>query len=220
MRFFKKSLPLAVCFTVGLITFCTYYVPHRASQHAAETLSQWENIVYAFAFVLGLMSLFASHYHKIKKRADGWGYSVFVYAGFLAVFVPSVFSRGKIMDQAGALTGLGWSYNYLVNALQGTMFSVLAFYIVSTVYKSFRIKSWQAFALFLAAFILIIGKVPLGQLVCGKFFLFDVNSPVEWIMSVPVVAARRGIMIGVAVGVIATSLKIMLGIERQYLGRD
>lgn len=39
----------------------------------------------------------------------------------------------------------------------------------------------------------------------------------EWIMSVPQLAARRGILIGVTLGAIAMSVRIILGIERTYV---
>jgi len=39
----------------------------------------------------------------------------------------------------------------------------------------------------------------------------------EWIMAVPQTAARRGILIGITLGVIAMSVRIILGIERTYL---
>ncbi len=39
----------------------------------------------------------------------------------------------------------------------------------------------------------------------------------EWLMSVPQSAARRGILIGVTLGAIAMSIRIILGIERTYI---
>jgi len=222
MRFIKKQVPLAIVFVTGVLTLLSYYVPHKTAVTYIETISKWENIVLAFAFLLGLMSLFFSHYTKIRKRADGWGYSLFVFGGFLAMVLPAYFSHGKQMTDAG-LTSLGWAYKFIYTSLSGTMFAVLAFYIVSTAYRSFRIKSPQAFVLFIAAFVLILGKVPLGQMIWDRVLGWTgqgVSDVIEWIMQVPAVAGKRGIMIGISVGVIVTSFKIIFGIEKQYMGKD
>jgi hypothetical protein len=40
----------------------------------------------------------------------------------------------------------------------------------------------------------------------------------EWIMSIPNSAAQRGIIIGAALGAASMSIRIILGIERTYLG--
>ena len=39
-------------------------------------------------------------------------------------------------------------------------------------------------------------------------------------MSVLNTAGNRAIMIGIALGIVATSLKILLGMDRSYLGKD
>ncbi|KAF0125627.1 MAG: hypothetical protein FD189_1423 [Elusimicrobia bacterium] len=222
MTLIKKQIPLLICFVVGFLTLSSYYVPHPVSEKYMEGINKWENIVFGFAFLLGLLSLFFSHYNKIRRRVPGWGYSIFVYIGFLMMVVPAFVSWGQQLDGA-SLTSLGWAYRFVFNALSGTMFSVLAFYIVSTAYRAFRIKSPQAAVLFIAALIMIIGKVPLGQMMWDGALGWTnvlVADIVEWLMSVPVVAGRRGIMMGLAVGAIVTALKIIFGIERQYMGKD
>jgi hypothetical protein len=39
-------------------------------------------------------------------------------------------------------------------------------------------------------------------------------------MSVFNTAGNRAIMIGIALGIVATSLKVLLGVDRSYLGND
>jgi hypothetical protein len=37
-------------------------------------------------------------------------------------------------------------------------------------------------------------------------------------MEVPNLAAKRGVLLGISLGAVATSLRILVGIERSYLG--
>ena len=57
------------------------------------------------------------------------------------------------------------------------------------------------------------GRVPLGE-----YLVSWIGGVSDWIMTVPNTAAQRGILIGVSLGGIATSIKIICGIERAYLG--
>lgn len=208
---------------MGAAAWAQYYIPHRLSVSCLGIMSGWQNIIVAVAFLSGLVSLFSFHYRKIKKGADGWGFSLFVFAGFLAGFLPAVAARGATRLPDGALTAFGWVYEYVYGSLSVTMFSLLAFYVVSAALRSFRIKSALTLALFLSAVTVMLGNVPLFQLAWGRFMgwaPFGIADAAQWIMEVPSVGARRGIMAGIALGAIAVSLKIITGMEKRYMVGD
>jgi hypothetical protein len=99
--------------------------------------------------------------------------------------------------------------------LQATMFSLLAFFIASAAFRAFRIRTWTAALLGVTAVLVMIGRVPVGEMIWPDFPDF-----IEWIMNVPQLAAKRAIMIGAALGAISTGLKVIIGLERTYMGGE
>ncbi|MBN1296775.1 hypothetical protein JXA80_08330 [bacterium] len=94
-----------------------------------------------------------------------------------------------------------------------TMFAMLAFYMCSAAYRAFRMRNLHAGVLLVAAFIVMLGQIPLATA-----FIPGLHELRQWILDVPNLASKRGIMIGVGLGASATSFKIILGIERAWLG--
>ena len=65
----------------------------------------------------------------------------------------------------------------------------------------------------------MLGRVPVGDAITG--FLpegYRLSNLADWIMNVPNKAGQRAIMIGIALGTVSTSLRLILGIERSHLG--
>ena len=212
MIFFKRQLPLLITLVTGLLFTAQYYVPHPASEQLLTTVNKWIQIIGGFALVLGVTSLFHLHAVRIRRREPGWGYSGVLYAGMLGTIVIGLWANGKEAVD-GAMTTFGWIYNYTMVPLQATMFALLAFFIASAAYRSFRARSREAALLLTAAIIVMIGRVPLGE------HLLPISGDVtQWILNVLNASVRRAILIGVSLGAVALSLKIIFGLERAYLG--
>jgi hypothetical protein len=203
----RRELPLAICFIMGIIMAVQFFIPHRYSQWLFDNMLKWLIIVLTFAMILGIGNLVKLHIQKVQRRRRDWLYSIVALVGISASLV----------------TGFGWGigadspfmvlYNYVQIPMQATMFSLLAFYIASAAFRTFRARTLEATLLLIAAVIVMLGRVPLEGIV-GQWL----PDLAEWILDYPNMAAKRGIMIGIGLGAISTALKIILGIERSWLG--
>jgi hypothetical protein len=106
-----------------------------------------------------------------------------------------------------------WIYFKIFSPLQATMFSLLAFYVASAAFRAFRARSVEATLLLVAGTIVLLGQVAVGDAIT-----FGAAAPAKsFLMDYVLKAAERAIVIGAALGVLATGLRIVLGLERGYL---
>jgi hypothetical protein len=212
----KKQVPILLCFLAGLLPIITFFftVPGGKLQETSDTLEQWLVVVSGFALLLGVISVLQVNLRKISRKDKGWLnalwllLSMFIMAfwGLLDAFDLSVFGV------AGS-TGFQWIFDAAFQPLQATMFSLLAFYVASAAFRAFRVRNLEAGLLLAAALIIMLGVNPITL---GFFpWLTDWTN---WIMNVPNTAAQRGIIIGAALGAASMTLRILLGIERSWLG--
>ncbi len=108
-----------------------------------------------------------------------------------------------------------WLYDHLFAPANSTMFALLAFFIASAAFRAFRARNSEAALLLGAAILVMIGSVPIGRAIWDGFP--DIKT---WIIEYANTAGRRAIIIGAALGAIATSLRVILGLERSHLGSD
>jgi len=205
----KVRAPLMVTFVTAMVMLAVYFVPHRLSDYVQDELSQWVRVVGGLGMVLGIVSLLQTHLRKVARKQRDWLYSVVAVVAFVGMAILGIFfgiTEG---------TAFNWVFRNVNAPLDATMFSLLAFFVASAAFRTFRARSIEAALLLTAALVVMFGRVPLGEMLYAK-------SPdvAEWIMSVPALGAKRGIILGVSLGGIAMSLRIMLGIERSHLGGD
>jgi len=215
----KEKLPLTLLIVMGILGITSRFIPHPSAEafntYLRDTLLR---IISAFALILGLGNLIGRHVERIKRKEEHWGHSWVLLISLVATAFIGLFGgpsgEGPLPTRIGSFQfDLMTLYNKLLVPLGATMFSLLAFYMASAAYRSFRAKNAMAFLLLASAFVVMLGQVPLGQAIWS-----GIPKISYWIMTVPNTAAKRGIDLGITLGVTATLLKILAGIERSWLG--
>ena len=121
-------------------------------------------------------------------------------------------------------SAIWYIFEYAIWPLTSTMFALLAFYVASAAFRAFRAKNVGASLLLGTAFIILLGRTYAGTWLTAwlppEWFDLTIPGLSVTIMSVFTTAGNRAIMIGIALGIASTSLKLLLGIDRSYLGSD
>lgn len=201
--------PLLVTFLVGAALIAIFFIPHHAAQGVQTLILEWGSVVYAFALLLGSLSLLLFHAKKIRTGGSQVKYSLTTVIALVVITVAGVVQgveEGTIVNRI---------YNAVNAPLASTMFALLAFFIASAAFRAFRARNTEATLLLATALIMMFGRVSIGEFVWSGF-----PPLTEWLLDVPNLAAKRGVAIGIGLGAVSTALKIILGIDRSYLGRS
>lgn len=206
----RHEIPLKITLFFGLFMILQYFVPHWRINEMAGTFQQWAVIVLVFAYVLGIANLIRINLDVVSKKGRDWQYKVITIVALFATLLigliggitPGTFFNDRL-------------YLSMYVPMSSTMYATLAFFIASAAFRAFRVRTWQAGLLAVTAVIVMLGRVPVGRMVWS-----DMPGLVDWVMEVPNMVAQRGILIGAALGAVATGLKMVFGIERSYLGRE
>lgn len=224
----RREIPLFITFIIGTMLVVAMFIPHEPFPKLDHEFSIWFDIIAVFAFVLGGGNLIRVHVDRITRNHKDKFYSMVTIFGFLFMLIIGLLKVGGDPGITGNYIADGTWFKFMYDAvftpLQATMFSLLAFFVASASYRAFRAKTAEATVLLISAFIILIGRTPVGYYL--TFWLPDsleflkIPNISAWIMAAPNLAGQRAIMIGIALGIIATSLKLIVGIERSYLGQE
>ena len=212
----RRQVPLILCFVFGIVMIFTQFIPHSLSQNLHQEVRQWYFIIFPFALVFSTITLIQTHVTRIRRRTEHWRYSFLIFIGILTMVVIGVpFGPQHPVFE--------WLFNNIQVPMDATMFSLLAFFIASAAYRAFRARTLEASLLLITALIVMLGNVPVGDLIWNSVFAWlplddGPSNMKQWILDNPNLSARRGIILGISLGVISQSIRIILGIERSYLG--
>ncbi len=227
MRFLRLQMPLMLTALAGLIPIVAFFMSPDVewSQWLKDRLERYMVIIASFAILLGVVNVVQSNVRKIERRQKGWPYGATLLFGMLAMATIGILGSFRVgpfqgigYTPDGGRTPFQWGAEFVFSPLQATMFALLAFFMASAAFRAFRARNLEATILLVAAGVVMLGRIPFGESILGgRPYLAKFT---EWLMDWPNAAAQRGIMIGAALGAASLSLRVIVGIERSFLGLE
>ena len=230
----KRKIPLLITFVVGFLIIVSEFIPHKPFGSLSGGLENWFMIVAAFAIILGNMSLLKVSFLKIKYKQPNWQYYIVTIVSFFVMVLAGliwgnenqsgIFGDGVAISHILGSKPFDYLFANIYDHLQSTMFSLLAFFIASAAYRAFIAKSIESKLLLASAILVMLGGTSIGNYLTGwlpqSLKFLDLTNIASFIMKYPNTAGQRAIMVGAGLGIIGSSLRIILGIERSYLGGE
>jgi hypothetical protein len=211
----RRILTTVVAMIVGLFVLADIFAAQwsgdmpgvnelKAGLHQiGSLLVGWVTIVMAFALFLGFVNVFNVHLGRIRTRQPGFIYSAVL---LLALVITLVVGAGGPQSEWGQFI-----FDFILQPLEATFFALLALFIAVAAFRVLRIRNLETFAFVLFAVIVLLGQVPLGIYLWSEIPVIK-----DWVLNVPTLAGVRGILLGVALGTIATGLRVLIGADRPY----
>jgi len=205
----KGIISTAIAIAVGLVVLAGYFIETPLLVNLRRLLLDWAVILAAVALFVGLANLVKVHSARVRDRQKGGFYSVVLVLCLLATLLAGLALRPEHPVMAAVFNAV----QFPVEA------SLMALLTVSLVYASVRLlrrrRNLLSVIFLVTAVIILLGTAPLpfGEIP----ILGDLLRP--FFTQVLAAAGARGILIGVALGSLATGLRILFGADRPYGSR-
>lgn len=194
----KNGLPVLLAVVFGVLTLVGMLLVPPLGQ----MILGWATLLAAFALLLGLGNLFLVH---LKRAIRANPYSLLLILSMGIVFLAGIadllgFTETDLSQQL---------FEWLQRPLESAFSSLLAFFLVFAGFRLLqrRRNGWSI--LFLVTVIVLLLPVP-----GAAANLFTVLR--NLISDLFVTAGLRGLLIGIALGTITLSLRLLVGSERPY----
>jgi hypothetical protein len=203
----RTSLSVAIVISVGLIVLAGYFLDIPMLNTLQIVFLRWAALLGAVALIVGVFNLFNVHLRKINTGQKGSPYSLILLIALIAtVLIVGFLGPTSFWSM--------WIFNYIHVPIESSLMAVLA---VVMAFAGARLlgRRFNAFSIIfiLTALFVLAGSISLS------FVDFPVLAELRaWIERVPTTAGARGILLGVALGTVATGFRLLMGADRPYGG--
>lgn len=198
----KRLLPLSVALLAALVTLSGYVQSNLLSTALLDVAA----LLTAAGLLLGVLHLLNEHRQRIMARSADWPYSIVLIVALLATFGLAV------------LPGLGTTFTsaifrYAYQPLAGSVLALLTFFTLRAAWRALQLRPGEASIILAVAIVFLLASGPWAALVPG------LSAVLAWISAYPVLGVTRGLLLGIGIGALVASTRLLLGLDQPYLDR-
>ncbi len=204
-----KIFNVIIAIIAGVVVLLGYFFPSPAIQALRTPLLDWAVILSGVAGLVAILNLvFGIHWKRLRGDSKSKGYSFVLILAFILTLAAGIF-----------LGPSNPGFQKVVTAIQVPIeSSLMAVLAITMAYSSIKLlqrqKNWMGFIFFLSVVIFLILNSGILAFATDIPFLKDVLSSFHQIP----IAGARGILLGIALGSLATGVRVMIGSDRPYNG--
>jgi len=195
----RKYAPMALLGFLGFLMVASYFSTIEILGYFSRELQNWSSIISAIALGFAAFILLRQH---VPRSLKGNIYSIALVGSMGLLPILYLITGSTVSFQ------YNWVYQTWVGRLDPSMYSLVAFSIISGLYRAFRVRNIDSLLLLVTAIILLIGQVPVGGVL---------KPVVNWFLDVLNTGGYRGVQLGIGIGLFAYALRLLIGIERTWL---
>jgi hypothetical protein len=218
---FRTPLSVAIAAGVGIVVLLGYFFGTNAAGEITllgilrSYFLQGAVVVAGVALLVGVYNLTAAHAKKIQQ-GDGAIFSLITVLALLITLVVGIYDLVMTYLQGEpSLRYSRWIFENIQLPIESSLLAIIA---ISLTYAAIRLLSrrlnFMSGVFSVVVLILLAGAIP--AVAASNFNM--ITNVRNWIVSVPAAGGARGILMGMALGIIATGIRILMGTDRPYGG--
>lgn len=217
----KTTVSAALAISVGIIVLLGFFFGSNAAGESTllgflrSYFLQGAVIVAGAALLVGVYNLATVHIKKVQQGNQAI-YSLITLAGLMITLLVGIYDlvMTYLQDEPG-LRYTRWIFENIQLPIESSLMAIIA---ISLTFAAIRLLSrrlnFMSVVFSIVVLVLLAGAIP--AVAGSDFNLITIFR--NWILSVPAVGGARGILLGMALGIVATGIRILMGADRPYGG--
>lgn len=221
MKFrFKSPVSVAIAISFGMVVLLGYFFGVDSAGNPTmlgilrDYFLRGAVVMSAVALIVGIINLATVHISKVKE-GDNAVLSILLLIILGLTTLIGLYDMLRMnIDGEPNFRLIQWIFDNVQIPIETSLMAVLC---ISLTYAAVRLigKRMTVFSVIFVGtlLLLLLGAIP--QITVKLPLFGEIRA---WIIQVPAVGGARGILLGVALGTIATGIRVLMGIDRPYRG--